>query len=409
MGISGADWVQPSLTEALRWGADFGPVTLSGECWRLITSNFVHFGIFHIALNMWCLWGLGKLLEPQMGRKAFAVMYVLSGLGGSITSLAWHPWFVSAGASGAIFGAAGALLSFLLLKKTSLDQGLIKKNLKSLVIFILYNLARGISGETDNAAHIGGLMTGIALGAIIPSLVRAASTLKDPSAQSSLPESVPPPDVQSFGEESNSRATWTIAVCAALIAVIAVTTLREKDIALVQYGKGVESARAGHLDERANELQQAITTDPKQIYGLILLGEVRLEANNPQAAIAPLESAIGIGDYLDVRHDLALAYLGAGMPADAMSRIESALPYEKGSEWQARFILATAQEETGQTSQALANFEAVLGLKPDFAEAKAAVNALSLSGKSQPSDKPAQSLLPYDKLLMKSAAWPYSP
>src|ERR1700693_4943810 len=66
MGVSGASWTDPSIVDAVKWGADFGPLTLGSDWWRLFTSTFVHFGIIHIALNLWCLWNLGTTLEPFM-------------------------------------------------------------------------------------------------------------------------------------------------------------------------------------------------------------------------------------------------------------------------------------------------------------------------------------------------------
>jgi len=71
MGLSGVSWSEPAIRDAVRWGADFGPMTLSGDWWRVLTSTFVHFGIFHIGFNMWCLWDLGRTLEFFMGRKGF--------------------------------------------------------------------------------------------------------------------------------------------------------------------------------------------------------------------------------------------------------------------------------------------------------------------------------------------------
>lgn len=99
MGISGVSWTEPSYQALVRWGADFGPLTLSGEWWRLLSSIFVHIGIVHVALNMWCLWDLGPVLERLMGWKAFVITYVVTGIAGSELSLAWRPMGGGAGAS----------------------------------------------------------------------------------------------------------------------------------------------------------------------------------------------------------------------------------------------------------------------------------------------------------------------
>src|SRR6204780_3176834 len=90
MGLSGVSWTDPSVAQAIRWGADFGPLTLSGQWWRLFTCMFVHFGFFHILLNMWCLRNLAVALEPMMGRVAFSITYLFSGLAARAANTAWN-------------------------------------------------------------------------------------------------------------------------------------------------------------------------------------------------------------------------------------------------------------------------------------------------------------------------------
>src|ERR1700687_782312 len=92
-------------------GANFGPATIGGEWWRLLTSVFVHGGLLHIAFNMWCLWNLGALCESLYGRWTYPAIYLICGVGASLASAAWHPHTPSVGASGAIFGLAGALIT----------------------------------------------------------------------------------------------------------------------------------------------------------------------------------------------------------------------------------------------------------------------------------------------------------
>jgi len=62
----------------LDWGANFGPITLNGQWWRLVTSMFLHFGIVHLALNMWILWGLAQMTERLVGSTGFAIVYMAS-------------------------------------------------------------------------------------------------------------------------------------------------------------------------------------------------------------------------------------------------------------------------------------------------------------------------------------------
>src|SRR3954471_18193851 len=75
----------------LHWGANFGPLTLGGEPWRIFTSVFVHGGLIHVGANMWCLWNFGPIAERVYGRRRFLVVYLLTGLASSVSSVAMHP------------------------------------------------------------------------------------------------------------------------------------------------------------------------------------------------------------------------------------------------------------------------------------------------------------------------------
>jgi membrane associated rhomboid family serine protease len=169
MLLSGASAMSPSGQALLAWGANFGPLTISGQWWRLLSSCFVHIGIIHLAFNMWCLWSLGELAEHLYGRMTFTCVYLLCGISGSLVSAWWHVATLSAGASGAIFGIAGAVIASMKLGEfaSSAMQGPV---MRSLIAFVGYNLLFGVLGATDNASHIGGLVAGAVLGALIAKL-----------------------------------------------------------------------------------------------------------------------------------------------------------------------------------------------------------------------------------------------
>jgi hypothetical protein len=116
---------------------------------------------------MWCLWNLGALAERVFDGWTYFLVYTLSGFGGSLVSLWWHPMVIGAGASGAIFGLAGALIAALYLGKLPIPKEAIQKTLKSLLLFAGYNLFFGLSAGIDNSAHLGGLLTGLAAGALL--------------------------------------------------------------------------------------------------------------------------------------------------------------------------------------------------------------------------------------------------
>ncbi len=168
MAFSGVSLAEPSINDLVKWGANNGLVTLLVQPWRMLTSNYVHIGIVHIALNMWCLWNLGSLGERIFDRWTYFLTYTLCGLAGSLLSIGLHPTRVGAGASAAIFGLAGALISALYLGHLPIHPSALKATLKSLLSFAGYNLFFGaVVPGIDNSAHIGGLITGLALGAVL--------------------------------------------------------------------------------------------------------------------------------------------------------------------------------------------------------------------------------------------------
>ena len=168
MGASGMSLSNPDPRQLVGWGANFGPLTLSGQWWRLITYNFLHGGFLHIGFNMWCLWDLGALAESLYGTWTFGALYLICGVAGGLMSVGWNPVNLSVGASGAIFGLAGALIAGYYLGEFSIPRPMIQMQLRSLLIFVGYNVVFGLfTGYTDNAAHFGGLLAGLLCGALI--------------------------------------------------------------------------------------------------------------------------------------------------------------------------------------------------------------------------------------------------
>ena len=166
--FAGAGVLKPNAAVLIHWGTNFGPLTLNGEWWRLFTSMFLHFGAFHLLLNMWALWNVGRITERLFGSAHYLLLYVFAGLCGSIVSLLWHPGINSAGASGAIFGVLGGQLAFVLKPQTRVPGSISKSMATSAAVFIAYNLANGF-GHTgiDNGAHLGGVLGGFAMGWIL--------------------------------------------------------------------------------------------------------------------------------------------------------------------------------------------------------------------------------------------------
>lgn len=140
-----------------------------GEYWRFVTSNFLHIGFIHLLLNNYALWIVGQEIERLYGSARFVVLYLLSGIAGSVASYFYRPEAASAGASGAIFGLFGALATFGFKYRKEIPH-IISRDIKRRVIpLIAINLGIGwLIPMIDNSAHIGGLLTGVALALVVP-------------------------------------------------------------------------------------------------------------------------------------------------------------------------------------------------------------------------------------------------
>jgi rhomboid protease GluP len=158
----------PKPVELLAWGGNHLPATID-QPWRLLTAMFLHAGVIHLAFNLWALWNVGSIAERFYGNTQFALIYLLSGLFGSLASLYFAAKVaVSVGASGAIFGVVGALLAAVLHKRDKLPAPLVASMRSSLLAFVGYSLFLGFtSGVVDNAAHLGGLVSGFVLAFIM--------------------------------------------------------------------------------------------------------------------------------------------------------------------------------------------------------------------------------------------------
>ena len=147
------------ISTLLKFGANYQPLVKAGEVWRLITSMFLHIGFLHLLFNMYALWIIGKQLETFLGKTKFIIVYLGSGLLGSLLSVVLHT-SVSAGASGAIFGLLGSLLYFGYHYRLYL--GTVLKT--QIIPVIIINLIIGFTlSGIDNFAHIGGLIGGYLL------------------------------------------------------------------------------------------------------------------------------------------------------------------------------------------------------------------------------------------------------
>jgi len=147
----------------IRLGAKFGPLIVSGEWWRLVTAIFLHAGLIHIGMNLWCLIDLGPTVEQLFSTTKFVVLFLVTGVIGFIFSLVWSPYGLSIGASGSVLGLIGVLMG------ATFHHGQFGREYRSqLWRWVIFIAVIGLFSRTDNAAHLGGLVSGLALGYFVP-------------------------------------------------------------------------------------------------------------------------------------------------------------------------------------------------------------------------------------------------
>ena len=172
-GLSGNGYIGSWVVQH---GALFGPLVASGDWWRIVTSGFLHASLIHIAFNMYALYFLGLMLEPVVGHARFALIYFVSLLAGSFGALIVNPDAITVGASGAVFGIAGAAV-------VDLRHRGINPMESGLVFFLGINLLLGFTlSGISVGGHIGGLIGG----------ALAALAMTEASKRRSIPASVGP-------------------------------------------------------------------------------------------------------------------------------------------------------------------------------------------------------------------------
>ena len=163
MFFTGFGFMSFESDDLILWGANYGPLTTNGDWWRLVSNTFLHGGFMHVLANMYGLLFVGIFLEPVLGKMKYLGIYLVTGIIASGASLWWNDTVVSIGASGAIFGLYGAFLALLLTQVFPKEMG--KAFIMSTLIFVGYNLVIAVLGNgTDNAAHIGVLVSGFLIG-----------------------------------------------------------------------------------------------------------------------------------------------------------------------------------------------------------------------------------------------------
>ena len=311
MVLTGSSLTQPTREQLLRWGANWGPLSLGTRPWRILTSNYVHIGIVHLGFNMWCLWNLGQLAERILGRLNFSLLYTFSGIAGSLASLWFHPTIPGAGASGAIFGLAGAAIAVFYLGHLPIAKTAIRSSMSSLMTFVGYNLLFGLAPGIDNSAHIGGLVAGLAMGAALSKHILVA------------------PEVR----RTWARLTW---ITMAALLLLANSGLRRMypQVPLLASPQVVASqhlavAQRALIQRRPDQaianLQNVIEALPQAPEPRFLMGEAYLMQRDPDKAIPAFQEALRLNpEYGEAAAGLGTAYLAKGMKTEAEQAFKKA-------------------------------------------------------------------------------------
>jgi rhomboid protease GluP len=322
------------------WGANVGPLTVSGQWWRLLTCLFVHAGLLHIGFNMWCLWDLGRLAESLYGHWTFAGVYLICGLSASLASVWWNPGVLSVGASGAIFGIAGALIASFYLGEFSLPRVAISGTLRSVVVFVGFNLFFGAAvARTDNAAHIGGLVMGLILGAL---MARVAPMRDD------LP-----------------RRIGVLLVGAAIVAG-GVMWLRYSQAYLVHGQIGVRLLKQGQLDPAIQELKKSVGARPNFAPGHDTLARAYIAKQDYENAAVETRRVIVLQPHdEDAYYRLGLIYLEQKQPVKAQETFAQLLKMNPDSA-DGHAGMAAALSDQHQSAAALEEYKRVARIEPNY-------------------------------------------
>lgn len=195
-------WQGPETMGVLvDFGAKVNDLIVEGQTWRLLTATFIHIGVMHLLFNLYALYAFGPMVEGYFGHYRYLAIYLIAGLLGSIASFAFSS-AVSAGASGAVFGLAGAIIVYFLRYRDNFGRRG-RAILQNMFMVIGLNLVFGLSmSGIDNWGHMGGLVGGM-LGAwgLLPRYAKLDTI-----------HALPPsgPDAKPIEIAEEDRTTWNV-------------------------------------------------------------------------------------------------------------------------------------------------------------------------------------------------------
>jgi rhomboid protease GluP len=333
----------------LDFGAAFRPYFQQGQYWRLVMPIFLHIGWPHILLNMYALYILGPMLERVDGYGRFSLIYVGSGIASSFLSMRMSD-AVSAGASGAIFGVAGAMLVTGFLHREVVPHRWRRAFGKILLVAIaLEFLVDRFIPQIDSWGHLGGLIGGMILAVLIPP---------------PLPEHLAP-------NRGKATQAW-VWIPVVIVALCMGGEFRNyygsrEVVRLIREG---ERLRAAHKDDQALErFKHAAALAPGDERPHEELGSIFLKQNRTADAVREFEAAMKLSSGSPrAELGLALAYRQQGDLAKSQKLMEKVFG-ENPSTAEGQEVLADLLAEQKLYALAVDHYQAALKLKPDMAEA----------------------------------------
>jgi rhomboid protease GluP len=311
-------------------GAKVTPLIAAGEYWRLFTCMFLHIGLVHLLFNGYALLAIGTEVERLFGPGRFLIIYLLSGLLGSLASYAFSV-NLAAGASGAIFGLVGALAAFFILHRERLGTWG-RMRLVNTAFLIAINLFLGLTQPgIDNLAHIGGLLGGLGLGWALAPRYKVAP----------VPLLRTGPIRLQVIDENRLRRYWPALALAVgiLVGGTALTTLAQRDSPRSHLFRAQQAIEREAWEEAAAEFEQALAKDPSvaDVSTYFYLGLAYNYLEQPERAAQAYESALE----LDPGHtpslwNLAITNLDLGRYAQARSQFETYMELEPSGGVQAK-------------------------------------------------------------------------
>lgn len=321
----------------IHFGANVGVYTLNGQWWRLLTYMFLHGGYVHIAMNMWALWNIGHLCESLYGRWTYAAVYLITGVAGGLASVAWNPQVLSVGASGALFGIMGALIASFALGEFSLSTVPIRSVLSSLVFWAGFSLFFGsLSPGIDNACHVGGLVSGLILGALIARLAPQES-------------------------EPGRRVT--------VIAVVAIALLGAGFGVHQWRGASVRFSRSAfftekNIDRVISDLQRKIQKNPQDAAAHYDLARAFFAKGQLPGGVSELKRVLELEPQnANALLDLGVAYLSQGQDKEAQGEFSKLVAQDPGNVG-AHIGLGMALADQQNHDGAIAEYKTALRLNP---------------------------------------------